>query len=112
VFTLPKCLRPALQRFLISNSKTSIKKLFKSLLLAGVAGSVTGAYLLSDVIDGNVIKPYIAFYMLILGIIIIRKAIQKKRVKNKTRRIGILAATGGFLNLKLLTFLNSTRLFD
>jgi uncharacterized membrane protein YfcA len=72
------------------------KKLFKSLLLAGVAGSVTGAYLLSDVIDGNVIKPYIAFYM--LGIIIIRKAVQKKLVKNKTRRIGILAATGGFLD--------------
>lgn len=74
------------------------KKLFKSLLLAGVAGSVTGAYLLSDVIDGNVIKPYIAFYMLVLGIIIIRKALQKKLVKNKTKRIGILAAAGGFLD--------------
>ena len=74
------------------------KKLFKSLLIAGVAGSVTGAYLLSDVIDGNVIKPYIAFYMLVLGIVIIRKAVQKKLVKNKTRRIGILAAAGGFLD--------------
>lgn len=74
------------------------KKLFKSLLLAGVAGSVTGAYLLSDVIDGNVIKPYIALYMLILGIVIIRKAVQKKMVKNKTKNIGILAAAGGFLD--------------
>jgi uncharacterized membrane protein YfcA len=74
------------------------KKLFKSLLIPGVLGAVTGAYLLSDVIDGNMIKPYIAFYMLILGIIIIRKAIQKNLVKNKTRRIGLLAATGGFMD--------------
>ena len=74
------------------------KKLFKSLLIPGVLGSVTGAYLLSDVIDGNVIKPYMAFYMLVLGVIIIRKAIQKNFVKSKTKRIGLLAATGGFLD--------------
>jgi uncharacterized membrane protein YfcA len=74
------------------------KKLFKGLLIPGVLGAVTGAYLLSDVIDGNVIKPYIAFYMLILGVIIIRKAIQKNFVKNKTKRIGLLAATGGFMD--------------
>jgi len=74
------------------------KKLFKSLLIPGVLGAVTGAYLLSDVIDGNVIKPFMAFYMLILGAIIIRKAIQKNFVKSKTKRIGLLAATGGFLD--------------
>lgn len=74
------------------------KKLFKGLLIPGVLGAITGAYLLSDVIDGNVIKPYIAFYMLILGVIIIRKAIQKNFVKNKTKRIGLLAATGGFMD--------------
>jgi uncharacterized membrane protein YfcA len=74
------------------------KKLFKSLLIPGVLGAVVGAYLLSDVIDGDAIKPFIAFYMLILGLIIIRKAIQKNRVKNKTKRIGVLAASGGFLD--------------
>ena len=74
------------------------KKLFKSLLIPGVLGAVTGAYLLSDVIDGNVIKPFMAFYMLVLGVIIIRKAIQKNFVKSKTKRIGLLAATGGFLD--------------
>jgi uncharacterized membrane protein YfcA len=74
------------------------KKLFKSLLIPGVLGAVTGAYLLSDIIDGDFVKPYIAFYMLILGLIIIRKAIQKSFVKNKTKRIGVLAATGGFLD--------------
>ena len=74
------------------------KKLFKSLLIPGVLGAITGAYLLSDVIDGDVIKPFMAFYMLILGLIIIRKAVQKNFVKNKTKRIGLLAATGGFLD--------------
>jgi len=74
------------------------KKLFKGLLIPGVLGAIVGAYLLSDVIDGNFIKPFIAFYMLILGIIIIRKAIQKNFVKNKTKRIGLLAASGGFLD--------------
>ncbi|MEO6284136.1 MAG: sulfite exporter TauE/SafE family protein [Dyadobacter sp.] len=74
------------------------KKLFKSLLIPGVAGAVVGAYLLSDIIDSNMIKPYIAFYMLILGVIIIRKALKKTLVKNKTKRIGVLAATGGFLD--------------
>ncbi|MCE7063716.1 sulfite exporter TauE/SafE family protein [Dyadobacter sp. CY326] len=74
------------------------KKLFKSLLIPGVIGAIVGAYLLSDVIDGDAIKPYIAFYMLILGLIIIKKALQKTLVKSKTRRIGILAAAGGFLD--------------
>jgi uncharacterized membrane protein YfcA len=74
------------------------KKLFKSLLIPGVTGAVVGAYLLSDVIDGNVVKPYIAFYMLILGVIIIRKALVKSLVKNKTKKIGLLAATGGFFD--------------
>lgn len=74
------------------------KKLFKSLLIPGVLGAITGAYLLSDVIDGDFIKPFIAFYMLVLGIIIIRKAIQKNLVKNKTKNIGLLAASGGFLD--------------
>lgn len=74
------------------------KKLFKSLLIPGVLGAVVGAYLLSDLIDGDFIKPYIAAYMLILGLIIIRKALKKTLVKNKTKRIGILAAAGGFLD--------------
>lgn len=74
------------------------KKLFKSLLIPGVLGAVAGAYLLSDVIDGDFIKPFIAFYMLVLGVIIIKKALRENFVKSKTRRIGLLAASGGFLD--------------
>lgn len=74
------------------------KKLFRSLLIPGVLGSITGAYLLSDYIDGDVIKPYISAYMVILGIVIIRKAIKKNIVKNKTKNISILAGFGGFMD--------------
>jgi uncharacterized membrane protein YfcA len=74
------------------------KKLVKHLLIPGVLGSITGAYLLSDVIDGDVIKPFIAVYMIALAVIIIRKAIQKNVIKKKTKRLNILASFGGFMD--------------
>ena len=74
------------------------KKLVRHLLIPGVLGSITGAYLLSDVIDGDVIKPFIALYMIGLAVIIIRKAMQKNIIKKKTKRLGILASFGGFMD--------------
>jgi uncharacterized protein len=74
------------------------KKLVKHLLIPGVLGSITGAYLLSDVINGEDIKPFIAVYMILLAIIIIRKALKKSIIKKKTKKLGILAAFGGFMD--------------
>lgn len=74
------------------------KKLFKFLLLPGIIGSILGAYLLSDVIDGDAIKPWIAAYMIILGSVIIRKALKTNIVKKKTKRLGVLAVFGGFMD--------------
>jgi uncharacterized membrane protein YfcA len=74
------------------------KKLFRHLLIPGVLGSVTGAYLLSDVIDGEAIKPFIAVYMMVLAIIIIKKALVKNIVKKKTKRLDLLASFGGFMD--------------
>lgn len=74
------------------------KKLVKHLLIPGVLGSITGAYLLSDVIDGDAIKPFIAVYMIVLAVIIIRKALQKNIIKKKTKRLDILASFGGFMD--------------
>jgi uncharacterized membrane protein YfcA len=48
-------------------------KLVRRLLIPGVLGGVAGAYLLTS-IDGNVIKPYIAAYLLLMGGVIIYKA--------------------------------------
>ena len=74
------------------------KKLVKHLLIPGVLGSITGAYLLSDVINGDVIKPFIAVYMIILAVVIIKKALKKTIVKKKTKKLSVLAAFGGFMD--------------
>jgi uncharacterized protein len=74
------------------------EKLVLQLIVPGVLGSVTGAYLLADVIDGNAIKPYIAAYMMILAIVIIVKGLRKKIVKKETKKIGVLAVFGGFMD--------------
>src|SRR5690606_16240095 len=65
------------------------KKLFKSLLIPGVLGAVAGAYLLSDVIDGDFIKPFISAYLVFLGVLILKKAFAKNIEKKKTKRIGL-----------------------
>jgi uncharacterized membrane protein YfcA len=74
------------------------KKLVKHLLIPGVLGSITGAYLLSDVINGDIIKPFIAVYMIVLAFIIIKKALKKTIVKKKTKKLSILALFGGFMD--------------
>jgi uncharacterized protein len=74
------------------------EKLVKSLLIPGVLGSITGAYLLSDVIDGKAIKPYIAVYMMILAMVIIVKGLRKNIVPRETKQIGLLAVFGGFMD--------------
>ncbi len=74
------------------------KKLFMYLLFPGVIGAVAGAYILSDVIDGDFIKPFIAIYLLFLGVVILRKALRPKIVKKKTKNIGWLAVFGGFMD--------------
>jgi uncharacterized membrane protein YfcA len=74
------------------------KKLFLHLLIPGMIGAVIGAYLLSDKIDGNIIKPFMSAYLMILGILILRKALQRNKPKSKTRRLGPLAFFGGFMD--------------
>ncbi len=74
------------------------KKLFLHLLIPGMIGAIIGAYLLSDKIDGNIIKPFMSAYLMILGVLILRKALQRNKPKSKTRRLGPLAFFGGFMD--------------
>lgn len=54
-------------------------KLFKSLLIPGVIGAISGAYILSSFEHYNyIIKPIVSSYTLILGLIIIFKALKKR----------------------------------
>jgi uncharacterized membrane protein YfcA len=72
--------------------------LFKTLLLPGVVGAILGACVLSSLEQYNfIIKPVIAAYTLVLGGMIIRKALRGKG-KKKVRRIAPLALFGGFMD--------------
>lgn len=74
-------------------------KLFKNLLIPGVMGAILGAYILTSLEDYNhYITPIVSIYTLILGIIIIRKALQKNRGRKKVKRLFPLAIAGGFLD--------------
>jgi len=73
------------------------KRLFQRLVLPGMVGAVTGAYILTN-IDGNVIKPYIAFYLLIMGIVVLRKAFRKNVVQRDEKTLAPLALFGGFMD--------------
>ena len=74
-------------------------KLFKSLLIPGVIGAILGAYILSSFQDYNyLIKPIVSSYTLILGLIIIFKALKKDNIRQKIKRIFPLAIIGGFLD--------------
>lgn len=75
------------------------KKLFKSLLIPGIAGAIGGAYILSSFEDYNyIIRPIVATYTLALGIIIIKKAMTHRKEKTKTKNIPALAGFGGFMD--------------
>jgi uncharacterized protein len=75
------------------------KQLFVRLLIPGIIGAVLGAYLLSEVFDGKIIKPFISAYLLILGLwIIYKEVLAKKKTEKKIKRVGILAFAGGTLD--------------
>jgi len=74
-------------------------KLFKTLLIPGIVGAIVGAYLLTTLEEYMyVIKPIVAAYTLILGILIIQKALKKKVAKRPFKKIGWLAMLGGSLD--------------
>lgn len=74
------------------------KKLFFRIVITGVVGSMIGAYLISEVIDGKVIRPYISLYLVGLGIIIIYKAFRKRPTEPTNKNLGILGLFGGFFD--------------
>ncbi len=74
------------------------KKVFFKLAFAGVVGAALGAYVISDLLDGDLIKPYITAYMLVLGVLIIRKSFLPKPLNEKMKFLEILGFSGGFLD--------------
>ncbi|WP_428331144.1 TSUP family transporter [Mucilaginibacter sp.] len=76
-------------------------KLFKLLLVPGIIGAVTGAYLLSSLEHySQYTKPFVSLYTLILGIVILSKAFKTgvKKSSDKIKKISLLGLGGGFID--------------
>ncbi|NQX53710.1 TSUP family transporter [Pedobacter panaciterrae] len=78
-------------------------KLFRLLLIPGIVGAVTGAYLLSSLEHySNYTKPVVSLYTLILGFVILSKAYKANAKttgpKKKIKKVSLLGLFGGFID--------------
>jgi len=74
------------------------KTLVKRLLIPGVLGGIAGAYILTS-IPGDVIKPFVSAYLVIMGGVILYKATRKNHEDKKvTSHIVPLGLVGGFFD--------------
>src|SRR5215813_6912634 len=72
-------------------------RFLKRLVLPGVLGGVLGAYVLSS-FPGDVIKPWISVYLLIIGAVILVKAMRTAQQTPKQTRLEPLGFVGGFVD--------------
>jgi uncharacterized membrane protein YfcA len=75
------------------------KEIIRRLAITGVLGGIIGAYLLSN-LDGGKIKPWIALYLLFMGIRILVKAFRPVNGASKALRekLSLLGLFGGFMD--------------
>lgn len=71
--------------------------LAKQLVIPGVIGGVVGAYLLSN-FEGAIIKPFVAVYLIIMGLIIIFRAFRALAPREVRSWLLPLALGGGFMD--------------
>jgi len=72
-------------------------KLFLRLLIPGVIGGISGAYLLSN-IDASVAKPYVMTYLASIGVYLLYRAWRGKIEPREPKIIEPLGLAGGFLD--------------
>lgn len=72
------------------------KRIFNRLVIPGVVGGVLGAVVITS-IDGKALRPWIAGYLLIMGLYIVYRAFKVvKSVPTPNRKLFPLAFIGGF----------------
>lgn len=75
------------------------RELFMKLLIPGILGAAAGAFLLSRYFDGNWVKPFVSAYLMILGLLILKKAFfRPDEGERKIKHVRRLALVGGFLD--------------
>jgi hypothetical protein len=73
------------------------RRLFRRLLLPGMLGAGLGAYLLTE-IDGNALKPWIAGYLLLMGVVILFKSFRELVQREVTAHVSSLGFIGAMLD--------------
>jgi len=74
------------------------KKLLLRLAIPGMIGGAIGAYVLSG-LPGEILKPYISAYLLVLGVFIVWKALEVRPLKvPEPRAVAPLGLVGGALD--------------
>ena len=73
------------------------KRLFRRLLLPGVIGAAVGAYLLTS-LPGDVLKPWIAGYLLLMGVVILIKGFRDFPPRQVTSRLAPLGFFGALID--------------
>jgi len=71
--------------------------LFLRLVIPGVIGGVTGAYLLSN-IDASVARPFVLAYLAAVGIYLLWRGLGHEAHEREPRTIAPLGLVGGFLD--------------
>lgn len=74
------------------------RALFRRLVMPGMIGGATGAYLLASV-PGDAVRPFVNAYLLAIGGLILLKALSRTRpVEGRPRRLPLLGLSGGLLD--------------
>lgn len=70
---------------------------FRKLLLPAMLGAATGAYLLAR-LPGDALKPWIAGYLVLMGVVILSKAFRECPSRRVTRRLAPLGFVGALVD--------------
>lgn len=71
--------------------------LAKRLLIPGAIGAIIGAFILTQ-IPGETIRPFIAVYLLLMGVLILVKAFRRRPPAESHAHLGPLGFAGGFFD--------------
>jgi uncharacterized membrane protein YfcA len=71
--------------------------LFKKLVIPGVLGAALGAYVLTE-LDGDVLKPYVAGYLIFMGLYVLVKSFAEINPIHVQKRVGPLGFFGGLID--------------